>query len=80
MSDSSILLTIADGCYRLVRNRPERLNAFTSAMHREVAEVVGQVENDPRARVLVISGAGRAFCAGQDLGERDVTAHSLDLG
>lgn len=79
MSFSTILLDVTDGAYRLTFNRPDRLNAFTALMHEEVREVLTRIENDPAARVLLITGAGRGFCAGQDLAERDVTAGPLDL-
>jgi 2-(1,2-epoxy-1,2-dihydrophenyl)acetyl-CoA isomerase len=80
MSFKTILFAEAAGCYRLTFNRPERLNAFTAEMHGEAAEAVRRVATDPGARVLLITGAGRAFCAGQDLGERNVGEGPLDLG
>jgi 2-(1,2-epoxy-1,2-dihydrophenyl)acetyl-CoA isomerase len=43
-------------------------------MHEEVRAVLTRIENDPVARVLLITGSGRGFCAGQDLAERDVSA------
>jgi 2-(1,2-epoxy-1,2-dihydrophenyl)acetyl-CoA isomerase len=79
MSYSTILLDVAAGAYRLTLNRPDRLNAFTAQMHDEVRDVLSQIERDETARVLLITGAGRGFCAGQDLGERDVNAGPLDL-
>jgi 2-(1,2-epoxy-1,2-dihydrophenyl)acetyl-CoA isomerase len=80
MTHETILFGSTNGVARLTLNRPERLNAFNSVMHAEVADAIGRVESDPNARVLVISGVGRAFCAGQDLSERDVNAGPLDLG
>lgn len=80
MAYRTILLSNEAGCWRLTLNRPDRLNGFTAEMHGEVADAVGRVEGDASARVLLITGAGRAFCAGQDLGERDVNAGPLDLG
>jgi 2-(1,2-epoxy-1,2-dihydrophenyl)acetyl-CoA isomerase len=59
-----------DAWHRLVLNAPERLNAFTAAMHAELAAAIDAAEADPACRVLVLTGAGRAFCAGQDLNER----------
>jgi 2-(1,2-epoxy-1,2-dihydrophenyl)acetyl-CoA isomerase len=49
-------------------------------MHSEVADALGRIEADTTTRVLLLSGAGRGFCAGQDLSERDVNAGPLDLG
>jgi len=58
------------GIARISLNRPDKLNAFTPAMHEELAHALQQVENSTAARVLVLSGSGRAFCAGQDLSLR----------
>ncbi|MBM4406658.1 MAG: enoyl-CoA hydratase/isomerase family protein [Chloroflexi bacterium] len=55
-----------DGIGLLTLNRPERLNALNSAMRREVKEVLTSVNDDAEVRVLVITGAGEAFCAGAD--------------
>jgi 2-(1,2-epoxy-1,2-dihydrophenyl)acetyl-CoA isomerase len=78
----NIVYTLADGVARLTLNRPERLNSFTDAMHAEVRDALGTLAADPGARVLVITGAGRAFCAGQDLSDRAVApgAEPADLG
>lgn len=57
--------------YRIITlNRPERLNAFTEAMHRALKAAIDEAEADPNCRALLLTGAGRAFCAGQDLNER----------
>jgi len=74
------LFTTHDGVARLTLNRPEQLNAFTVRMHAEVAQALTEVETDRRIRVLLITGAGRGFCAGQDLSERNVESGPLDLG
>jgi 2-(1,2-epoxy-1,2-dihydrophenyl)acetyl-CoA isomerase len=72
----------ADGVARLTLNRPERLNSFNVQMHDEVRGVLNGIREDPDCRVLVLTGAGRAFCAGQDLGDRAVApgATAPDLG
>ena len=49
-------------------NRPEKMNAFTRNVHAELREALKQAR-DPEVRVVVVTGAGRAFCAGQDLTE-----------
>lgn len=54
-------------------NRPQSLNSFTRQMHRELGDAMAQVENNPVIRALVITGAGRGFCAGADLAEFDFT-------
>ncbi|RMF14495.1 MAG: 2-(1,2-epoxy-1,2-dihydrophenyl)acetyl-CoA isomerase [Alphaproteobacteria bacterium] len=62
-------------------NRPERLNAFTVAMHERLAGVLDEIEARP-ARALLLTGAGRGFCAGQDLSDRAVAPGDapIDLG
>jgi 2-(1,2-epoxy-1,2-dihydrophenyl)acetyl-CoA isomerase len=71
-----------NGIAVLTLNRPERLNSFTQAMHREVRDALDQVQADKSVRVLVLTGAGRGFCAGQDLNDRAVEpgAPGVDLG
>ena len=73
--------TIEGGVCRLVLNRPERLNAFTVPMHEALLAALNEAAADDRVRVVVLTGAGRAFSAGQDLAERDVDGYApLDLG
>jgi 2-(1,2-epoxy-1,2-dihydrophenyl)acetyl-CoA isomerase len=61
-------------------NRPDKLNSFTRAMHRELAAALDEVVAS-KARALVLTGAGRGFCAGQDLADLDFTpGASTDLG
>lgn len=78
----SILFDIRDGIARLTLNRPDRLNSFTAAMHLEVREALERVQADQSVRVLVLTGAGRGFCAGQDLADRAVASGdaAVDLG
>jgi 2-(1,2-epoxy-1,2-dihydrophenyl)acetyl-CoA isomerase len=82
MSYESILFSANAGIARLTLNRPDRLNSFTDAMHAEVRDALGRVKADPSVRVLLLTGAGRAFCAGQDLGDRAVAPGEapVDLG
>ncbi|WP_349360921.1 2-(1,2-epoxy-1,2-dihydrophenyl)acetyl-CoA isomerase PaaG [Stappia sp.] len=51
-------------------NRPDKLNSFNEAMHAELRAALDIAENDPDVRALLLTGAGRGFCAGQDLGDR----------
>src|SRR5664279_3099215 len=74
MSEPSILVERRDG-YRVVTlNRPDRLNAFNDAMHMALSQALAEIEADESCRALMITGAGRAFCAGQDLNDRLVKA------
>jgi len=70
MEKNPILVEQCRG-YRVVTlNRPQRLNAFSETMQRELKRAVEEAEADDRCRALLLTGAGRAFCAGQDLNER----------
>jgi 2-(1,2-epoxy-1,2-dihydrophenyl)acetyl-CoA isomerase len=82
MSYESIQFTIDKGIAVLTLNRPDRLNSFTQAMHREVRDALDKLQADKTVRVLVLTGAGRGFCAGQDLNDRAVEpgAPGVDLG
>ncbi len=82
MDYQHILFDLAEGVATLTLNRPERLNSFTVAMHQEVRDALTRVRDDPSARALVLTGAGRGFCAGQDLNDRAVTpgGQRPDLG
>lgn len=70
---TTISYRVEAGIARLTLNRPDRLNSFTELMHAEIRQALDSLEAELSARVLVLSGAGRAFCAGQDLNEREVT-------
>lgn len=72
MKYDSILFQIENGIAKLTLNRPDKLNSFTQAMHLEVRHALALTATDPSVRVLVLTGAGRGFCAGQDLGDRAV--------
>jgi 2-(1,2-epoxy-1,2-dihydrophenyl)acetyl-CoA isomerase len=82
MSYENILFGIGGGIAELTLNRPQKLNSFTQAMHEEVRDALARVAADKSVRVLVLSGAGRGFCAGQDLSDRAVEpgARAVDLG
>ena len=82
MHYETIQFTIDTGIATLTLNRPERLNSFTQAMHREVRDALDRVQADNSVRVLLLTGAGRGFCAGQDLNDRAVEpgAPGVDLG
>jgi 2-(1,2-epoxy-1,2-dihydrophenyl)acetyl-CoA isomerase len=60
--------SVAEGIGTVTLNRPDKLNAFAGRMRQELAEAVQQVADSDDVRVLVVTGAGRAFCAGADVG------------
>jgi 2-(1,2-epoxy-1,2-dihydrophenyl)acetyl-CoA isomerase len=82
MSYEQIAFTRDAGVARITLNRPDRLNSFTSRMHEEVRSALQEVRGDASLRVLLLTGAGRGFCAGQDLSDRAVApgAEPVDLG
>jgi 2-(1,2-epoxy-1,2-dihydrophenyl)acetyl-CoA isomerase len=82
MAYETILFEVADGAATLTLNRPDRLNSFTVQMHGEVADALDKVQGDGDIRALLLTGAGRGFCAGQDLSDRAVApgSEAVDLG
>lgn len=85
MSYQTILFEKQDGVAVITLNRPDKLNSFTVAMHLELREAIDKLKADPEVRVLLLTGAGRGFCAGQDLGDRavkpaDEGSAGVDLG
>lgn len=69
--DPPILTALDDGLLAITLNRPARLNAFTEPMHLALRAALQRAQDEPGIRAVLITGAGRAFCAGQDLGDRD---------
>ena len=67
MTEAAILLEVADGIAVLTLNRPAKLNAFAGDMREQLIARLDQVVARRDVRVLVVTGAGRAFCAGGDL-------------
>jgi 2-(1,2-epoxy-1,2-dihydrophenyl)acetyl-CoA isomerase len=65
-----LLTHYSGGVATLTLNRPERMNAFIKPMHQALRDELDRIETDPAVKVLVLTGAGRGFCAGQDLAER----------
>lgn len=80
--DAFILSHVERGVMTITLNRPERLNSFNDVMHQQLAECLKQAERDDAVRCLLITGAGRGFCAGQDLNDRtvDPAGPAPDLG
>ena len=69
MAPSPILLAIADGVAEITFNRPDKLNSFTAQMHGELRAALDKAQADASVRALLITGAGRGVCAGQDLAD-----------
>ncbi len=69
MSWEYILLEKKDGVATVTLNRPEKYNAFAGRMRQEIVEVIDEVAQDREVRVVVITGAGKAFCVGGDVNE-----------
>lgn len=78
MSESSILYAVTDGVATITLNRPSRLNSFTEAMHEELRSALDRVRGTPGIRAMILTGAGRGFCAGQDLEERRTEEHGSE--
>jgi enoyl-CoA hydratase/carnithine racemase len=73
MAYSQIAYDVADRVATITLDRPDRLNAFTVTMQRELCAAIDAVDGDPEVRAVVVTGRGRAFCAGADLGGGDAT-------
>jgi 2-(1,2-epoxy-1,2-dihydrophenyl)acetyl-CoA isomerase len=73
MTDSTVLYEERGGVALATLNRPQALNSFTREMHQALWAALDRVEANSAIRALVITGAGRGFCAGLDLSELDFT-------
>ena len=67
MTYEQIHVEVSDRIATITLNRPERLNAWTPTMEREVQEALLQADGDEQVRVIILTGAGRGFCAGADM-------------
>jgi len=76
---ASVIVSLESGVQCITLNRPERLNAFNPEMHQRLREALERAADEAEVRAVVLTGAGRGFCAGQDLAERDVAAGPIDL-
>jgi 2-(1,2-epoxy-1,2-dihydrophenyl)acetyl-CoA isomerase len=71
MSEPTVLCETRGGIALVTLNRPQSLNSFTRQMHRDLWSVFDRIDADKALRAAVITGAGRGFCAGADLGDFD---------
>jgi len=78
---SSVLVSLDSGVLTVTLNRPDKLNAFNPEMHQLLRAAFERALDEADVRVVVLTGAGRAFCSGQDLSERNVSpgAAPIDL-
>ena len=79
MQYETLLYEVSDGVATVTLNRPEVLNAFSTPMQRELAAVILRLADDDAVRAVVLTGAGRAFCAGGDIGEMESAAEPTPL-
>jgi 2-(1,2-epoxy-1,2-dihydrophenyl)acetyl-CoA isomerase len=70
MDEPSILVELKQGYRVITLNRPARLNSFNETMHLQLRAALSQAEKDLSCRAVMLTGAGRGFCAGQDLSDR----------
>jgi 2-(1,2-epoxy-1,2-dihydrophenyl)acetyl-CoA isomerase len=70
MQEAPVLVERRAGYRVITLNRPQQLNAFSEAMHQALKRALAEAEEDGDCRALLLTGAGRAFCSGQDLRER----------
>jgi 2-(1,2-epoxy-1,2-dihydrophenyl)acetyl-CoA isomerase len=76
-----VLVSFDSGVLQVTLNRPEKLNALNPEMHKLLRQALERAAEEREVRAVLLSGAGRGFCAGQDLSERDVSpgAAPIDL-
>ena len=74
-----VLVSVEAGVLTLTLNRPEKLNALNPEMHQALRHGLERAADEPEIRALLITGAGRGFCTGQDLSERDVSAGAAPI-
>jgi 2-(1,2-epoxy-1,2-dihydrophenyl)acetyl-CoA isomerase len=70
-TSETVLASFRAGVLRLTLNRPDKLNSFNEEMHLELRAQITRAHKDEAVRAVLLTGAGRGFCAGQDLGDRD---------
>ena len=79
MRFETIRYEVADHVATITLDRPDVLNAVNAKMHEELRAALDAAAGEDAARALILTGAGRGFCAGQDLGDRDPDGGDIDL-
>lgn len=80
-SEEIVIHERRDGYSVITLNRPDRLNSFNEAQHRALSAILDECAGSESCRAILLTGAGRGFCAGQDLSERSqMLGDDLDLG
>jgi enoyl-CoA hydratase/carnithine racemase len=74
-----VLTQVRDGVATLTLNRPERLNAINDALVQALRRALAAAHADPQTRVIVLTGAGRAFCSGDDLEDFPAQSRTADI-
>jgi 2-(1,2-epoxy-1,2-dihydrophenyl)acetyl-CoA isomerase len=75
----SILVSLDGGVLSITLNRPDKLNAFNPEMHQRLKAALERARDEAEVRAVLLTGAGRGFCAGQDLAERNVAAGAAPI-
>ena len=75
----SVLVSVDAGVETITLNRPEKLNALNPEMHAQLRAALERATDDAQIRAVLLTGAGRGFCTGQDLAERDVSAGAAPI-
>ena len=76
---SSILVSLDAGVLSITLNRPDKLNAFNPEMHQLLKSALERARDEAAVRAVLLTGAGKGFCAGQDLSERNVAAGAAPI-
>ena len=79
MTYSTILYDVEDGILTLTLNRPESLNAYNREMQAEMLDAFDRADADDDVRAIIVTGAGRAFCAGADLASGGNTFNAVSI-
>ncbi|RVT91860.1 enoyl-CoA hydratase [Rhodovarius crocodyli] len=76
MASGDMLFAVQDHVCTITFNRPDRMNAWTTTMEQELREMLARASDDPEVRVIVLTGAGRGFCAGADMSRLTKSANA----